>query len=78
VEVLSRSTAARDRGRKMQMLARFGVPEYWIVGPVANTTEIYTLGSSGYRLAGTYTERDEVTSPTLPGLSFAAWQIFQE
>jgi Uma2 family endonuclease len=31
VEILSRSTEARDRGRKMQMFARFGVPEYWIV-----------------------------------------------
>ena len=40
VEVLSRSTEARDRGRKMQLLARFGVPEYWIVDPVKNTFEI--------------------------------------
>jgi Uma2 family endonuclease len=29
VEVLSPSTAAADRGRKMQAFARFGVPEYW-------------------------------------------------
>jgi len=34
VEVLSRSTEARDRSRKMDLLARFGVPEYWIVDPV--------------------------------------------
>src|SRR5262245_59578570 len=41
VEVLSRSTEARDRGRKMDLLARFQVPEYWIVDPVTNTLEIY-------------------------------------
>src|SRR5262245_10109732 len=34
VEVLSRSTEMRDRGRKMQLLARFRVPEYWIADPV--------------------------------------------
>ena len=28
VEVLSRSTEARDRGRKMMLLARYGLPEY--------------------------------------------------
>ena len=28
VEILSPSTEATDRGRKMQMLARYGVPEY--------------------------------------------------
>ena len=34
VEVLSPSTASIDRGRKMRMFARYGVPEYWIVDPV--------------------------------------------
>jgi Uma2 family endonuclease len=30
VEILSPSTEATDRGRKLQMFARYGVPEYWI------------------------------------------------
>ena len=77
VEVLSRSTETRDRGRKMQTFARFGVPEYWIVDPVANTLEIYVLEGSGYRLAGAYDERQEVSSPTLPGLSFSARRLFE-
>ncbi len=33
VEVLSPSTEATDRGRKLQMFARYGVPEYWLVIP---------------------------------------------
>ena len=47
VEVLSRSTEARDRGRKMQLLATFGVPEYWIVDPAKNTLEIYVMRADG-------------------------------
>jgi Uma2 family endonuclease len=31
VEVLSPSTEATDRGRKLQMFARYAVPEYWLV-----------------------------------------------
>jgi Uma2 family endonuclease len=78
VEVLSRSTEARDRGRKMQLLARFGVPEYWIVDPVTNTLELYVLRDSRYELAGTYSEHDVIQSHTLTDLSFSAVRAFAE
>jgi Uma2 family endonuclease len=78
VEVLSRSTEVRDRGRKMQLLARFGVPEYWIVDPVDNLLEVYALKGSAYELAGTYGADQEVSSPTLRGLTFASSRVFAE
>lgn len=78
VEVLSRSTEARDRGRKMAMLAKYGVPEYWIVDPARNTLEIHALRGTAYTLVGAYDESHEVVSPTLPGLSFNASTIFEE
>jgi len=78
VEVLSRSTQARDRGRKMQMLARFGVPEYWIVDPIKNTLEIYVLRGPEYERVGAFDEHQEVRSPTLPDLSFPAARAFAE
>jgi Uma2 family endonuclease len=78
VEVLSRSTEARDRGRKMQLLSRFSVPEYWIVDPVGNTLEIYALQGGSYALAGVHDEHERVHSPTLEGLTFDARRIFQE
>ena len=51
VEILSPSTAATDRGRKMQMFARYGVREYWIIDPVEERLEIHTLTPGGYELA---------------------------
>ncbi len=78
VEVLSRSTERRDRGRKMALLARFGVPEYWIVDPVKNSFEIYTLSFGSYALAEPHGEDEHVRSPTLPGLSFNFHRIFEE
>ncbi|HLI95571.1 MAG TPA: Uma2 family endonuclease, partial [Candidatus Baltobacteraceae bacterium] len=39
VEVVSPTTASTDRGRKRDVYARFGIPEYWIVDPDANTIE---------------------------------------
>jgi Uma2 family endonuclease len=72
----SPTTAAIDRGKKMPMLARYGVREYWIVDPVAETIEIYTLAGGAYTLAGTMVGPDEARSPHLPDLSFAAAQVF--
>ena len=41
IEVLSTSTAARDRGIKRERYALFGVPEYWIVDADARQIEIH-------------------------------------
>ena len=77
VEVISRSTGVRDRGRKMQLYARFGVPEYWIVDPVANTIEVYALESGLYGSPRVSTARDHVRSATLAGLEFEARRVFE-
>jgi len=78
VEVLSRSTERRDRGRKMELLARSGVPEYWIVDPVANVLEVHERHEGHYMLSGVFSEHDYVQSPTLPGLTFDAARVFAE
>ncbi len=43
VEILSPSSAERDRGRKMQIYAHYGVPEYWIVDGGRKVLEQYSL-----------------------------------
>jgi Uma2 family endonuclease len=76
VEVLSPSTAATDRGKKMQMFARYGVREYWIVDPAAESIEVYELSGSAYALLLTAASADIVTPAILPGLSFPAARLF--
>ena len=77
VEVLSPSTAAADRGRKMRMFLRYGVPEYWIVDPVRLQIEVHVLDEEGsYRRAQLATAGDTVRSILLPDLAFAADGIF--
>jgi Uma2 family endonuclease len=41
VEVLSPSTASRDRILKRERYQHFGVPEYWVVDPVAREILVY-------------------------------------
>ncbi len=45
VEIVSPSTAARDRGVKRDRYRLFGVPEYWIVDTDAATMEVWKLGA---------------------------------
>ena len=43
VEVLSPSTATRDRGIKLERYRFYGVAEYWVVDPDERTIEVWDL-----------------------------------
>ena len=44
IEILSPSTADRDRGVKLERYRHHRVPEYWIVDPDARAVEVWRLG----------------------------------
>lgn len=58
------------------MFHHYGVAEYWIVDPVAETIEIYWLGSSGYSLSVNVSGTGQAASEIAPGFSFTASAIF--
>jgi Uma2 family endonuclease len=78
VEVLSRTTEARDRGRKLRLLARFCLPEYWLVDPVVNVLEVFTNVDGSLALAGSHDEGQPLDSPTLPGLVIPTDRVFAD
>ena len=54
VEVLSPSTARRDREYKKNAYERYGVREYWIVTPLERTVEQYVLEDGAFTLRDIY------------------------
>ena len=76
VEILSPSTAAIDRGRKMRLLARYGVPEYWMLEPKGKRVEVHVLRDGAFTLVRVTRQHDVVRSALLPDLSFPAARIF--
>jgi len=54
VEVLSPSTAKRDRGYKMNLYADCGIKEYWIVDINNRAIEVYLLYQNVYILDNIY------------------------
>ena len=43
VEIMSPSTASRDRGIKRERYERAGMPEYWVVDATKNQVEVHAL-----------------------------------
>ena len=76
VEVASPSTEDRDRSVKLDLYARYGVAEYWIVQPVAGTVEQLQLEDGVLVVRGRYNRTDALTTPLLPGLRIDLSQVF--
>jgi Uma2 family endonuclease len=53
-EVLSPSTGALDRVRKMPAYARERVPHAWLIEPVQRTLEVFALQGEHWKLVGTW------------------------
>ena len=53
-EVLSRSTKKRDLTLKMRVYEKYGVKEYWIVDPKAESIDAYLLKDGKFELDETY------------------------
>jgi Uma2 family endonuclease len=71
VEVLSASTATRDRGVKRRRLLRAGVAEVWLVDPEARTIERHTL--RGRQVAR---HSEPLVSAAVPGLAVTPEGLF--
>ena len=57
VEILSPSTASRDRGLKLDLYQKSGVSEYWIVDPERRVVQQYVLTDGVFRSAGEHAAR---------------------
>jgi len=75
-EVLSTTTARKDRTKKLPVYAKSGVPWVWIVDPAARTIEVFETRSGRPSL---FTAADETESPPLPPfeapLSTSGWWL---
>ena len=60
-EILSPSTARKDRVAKMPVYARYGVPYLWLVDPLAHTLEAFALRDGRWTVIGLFQEQDAVS-----------------
>ena len=77
VEILSPGTADRDRTLKLDLYAKHGVKEYWIVDPDARTIMVLLQGENRFEVSGIYGDEQSLASPTLDGFTIALKDIFE-
>lgn len=89
VEIMSPSTAKRDRTLKKKKYESAGVEELWLIEPKGKSLEIYYLTEDGYVLEDTYLlEEDEesedynadvrIALKEMPNISLTLADIFED
>ena len=78
LEILSQSTAVRDRGEKKAIYATAGVREYWLVDPRARTLTVFALELARFDAGRMLGEHEPWESHTLPGLSLCLADLLFE
>jgi Uma2 family endonuclease len=79
VEVVSSSDTdpkfrRRDYQEKRTEYGERGIPEYWIVDPIAQVVLVLTLGRAGYQ-EQRFTGEMRIASPSFPDLALTAAQV---
>jgi len=79
VEVLSPSTAKKDKLVKLALYQRCAVREFWLVDGFNQTIEVFRFQASGYTLPDVYSMEDDETIPVglREGLTLKLTDIFE-
>jgi Uma2 family endonuclease len=78
IEILSPSTARKDRTKKFNAYESAGVREFWIIEPTLNSLEQWVLNDNEFGLQGVYHEPQTFVSPALNGATVALSDIFPQ
>jgi Uma2 family endonuclease len=70
-EILSPSTAKKDRAVKLPLYAHYGVAYIWLVDPLERTLEAFELQAGRWTLIAVLTDDDAVNLPPFAALTFS-------
>lgn len=77
IEVVSPGGRKRDIDIKRGDYARAGIPEYWIVDPELQESQVLVLENSKYRVHGAFGVGAEASSVVLPGFGVSGDAVFR-
>lgn len=76
IEILSPSTAIKDRREKRGLYERFGVGEYIIIDPYGEAAERFTLVEGRYTASDIVNWDELFQSTVFPELQLPLWEVF--
>jgi len=78
IEIISKSTAAKDFGIKLSLYEKVGVKEYWVVQPDLELVLVYTLVNGAYGRNASYSKENSVQVGIFEDLTIDLKEIFPE
>jgi len=75
-EVLSPSTAARDRVQKRHLYAQAGVAHYWLIDPDARVLEALVLSHGGWVELGVYDDSATARIAPFEAIELSVGRLF--
>ncbi|SHF62335.1 Endonuclease, Uma2 family (restriction endonuclease fold) [Caldanaerobius fijiensis DSM 17918] len=79
VEIVSPSTARKDKLEKFNLYEKFGVKEYWLVEPESKIVSVFTLqDNKRYGRPEIYTDEDKIKVSIFNDLIIDLKAVFQE
>lgn len=75
-EVMSPGSRQRDRLDKRDLYEQFGVREYWIIDPDAQTVEVLVPVDGQYKLRSRWRPGETASSQLLDGLTVPVTELF--
>jgi Uma2 family endonuclease len=76
IEILSPSTALRDKTAKFDLYEKHGVREYWMLDPIAEYLEAWGLQDGAFSKLGIFGPGQTFNSPVLNGKSVEVGALF--
>lgn len=77
-EILSPSTARKDRMTKMPVYARYGVAHLWLVDPLARTLEAFALREGCWTVIGLFQEQEMVSVEPFQDIALELGALWME
>jgi Uma2 family endonuclease len=78
VEIISPSTALKDKREKLALYERFGVREYLIIYPAEELVERLVLSDGSYGPAEVFGWQEELPVAIFPDLHLKLWEVFDK
>ncbi|MBI4746005.1 MAG: Uma2 family endonuclease [Deltaproteobacteria bacterium] len=77
VEILSPSTAIKDKREKKALYERYGVREYILIDPTENYVERFVLRDGLYGVPDIFGPQEILPLNSLEGIEIPLWEVFE-
>lgn len=75
-QIVSPSSASRDRGLKRLVYSEAKVRHYWVIDPIQKTLEAFKLTPEGWLLCAASTDADIIRAPLFDAISFSLGSLW--